>query len=44
MKKNEEDLFKFLSVKIMAFKFPDGKEIFVTDGPFVLTNSATVRP
>ena len=25
----------------MEFKFPDGKDIFVTDGPFLLTNSTT---
>ena len=39
--KNKEELFKFLSVKIMSFKYPDNKEVFVTDGPFVLTNSTT---
>jgi len=39
--KNKEELFKFLSIKTMAFKFCDGKEVFVTNGQFVLTNSAT---
>jgi len=39
--KNKEELFSFLSVKIMQFKFPDGKKVFVTDGPFVLTNDTT---
>ena len=39
--KNKEELFHFLSIKIMEFKFPDGKDIFLIDGSFVLTNSTT---
>ena len=39
--KNKEEFFKFLSVKIMSFKYPDNKKVFVTDGPLVLTNSIT---
>ena len=39
--RNKEELFKFLSGKVISFKYPDNKEVFVTDGPFVLTNSTT---
>jgi len=41
--KNKEELFNFLSVNIVAYKFPDDKEQYVTDGPLVLTDSIT-RP
>ena len=39
--RNKEELFKFLSGKVISFKYPDNKEVFFTDCPFLLTNSTT---
>ena len=39
--KNKEQLFKLLTIKIISLKYSDNKEVFVTDGPLVLTNGTT---
>jgi len=36
--KNKQELFHFLSTKIAAFSYPEGKKVFVTQGQDVLTN------
>ena len=34
---NKQELFEFLSQKIVSANYPDGKEVFVTSGKRVLT-------
>ena len=36
--KNKQELVEFLSNKVAAFKYPENKEVFVTQGQSVLTN------
>ena len=36
--KNKQELFEFLSNKVAVFKYPENKEVFVTQGQSVLTN------
>ena len=36
--KYKQELFEFLSNKVAAFKYPESKEVFVTQSQSVLTN------
>ena len=38
--KNKEELFAFLYTKIAAVNYPDRKEVFVTQGQRVLSNTS----
>ena len=41
--KNKQELFEFLSTKIVAFDYAESKEVFVTKGQNVLTNKITLQ-
>ena len=41
--KNKQELFEFLSNKIAAFKYPESKEVFVTQRQSVMTNERTLE-
>jgi len=40
---SKQELFDFLSNKIAAHKYPEGKEVFATKGQDVLTNGGNFR-